>query len=66
MIELTAIYETEHVRFEDGVIVATARPVNGVVGDPISIKGPAEPGELQRCLSYRFCGHWGEYKNKRT
>lgn len=69
MIELTAIYETERLRFEnaDGdVVIATARPVNGVVGEPIAIKGKAERGELQQHLSYRFYGHWTEYQHPKT
>jgi exodeoxyribonuclease V alpha subunit len=69
MIELTAIFETERHRFEnaDGdTIIGTARPVNGKVADPIAIKGKADRGELQQHLSYRFYGHWSDYKNPRT
>lgn len=69
MLELTAIFERERLRFEnaDGdTIIGEARPVNGEVGEPIAIKGKAERDELQQHLSYRFYGHWTEYHNKRT
>lgn len=66
MIELTAIFEFQRFLFEnaDGnTIIADARIVDG---DRITIKGMANPGELQQHLSYRFYGHWTEYDNKRT
>jgi hypothetical protein len=69
MIELTAIFEVERCRFEnaDGdVIIGTARPVNGDATGQIAIKGQADRGELQQHLSYRFYGHWSDYKNKKT
>lgn len=69
MIEITAIFEVERLRFEnaDGdTIIGTARIVNGSIGEPVAIKGKAERGELQQHLSYRFYGHWSEYTNNRT
>jgi exodeoxyribonuclease V alpha subunit len=69
MIEITAIFDRERLRFEnaDGdTIIGDARIVNGEVGPAVTIKGKAESGDLQQHLAYRFYGHWTEYHNKRT
>lgn len=69
MIEITATFQHERFRFEnaDGdTMIGEARIVNSDGSQVVGIKGKAERGDLQQHLSYRFYGHWTEYKNKRT
>jgi exodeoxyribonuclease V alpha subunit len=69
MIEITAIFDRERLRFEnaDGdAIIGEARIIGDESSSILTIKGKAERGELQQHLSYRFYGHWTEYHNKRT
>ncbi len=69
MIELTAIFQHERMRFEnaDGdTVIADARTIDSANGELVTLKGVAAKDELQQHLSYRFYGHWTEYQNKRT
>jgi exodeoxyribonuclease V alpha subunit len=69
MIEITATFQHERLRFEnaDGdTIIGEVRIFDGDSSQVVGIKGKADRGDLQQHLSYRFYGHWTEYQNKRT
>ena len=64
--ELTAIYLRERLRFRNSdVAVSDARregPEGSAAGtEPITLKGPSEPGDLVPGLTYRFFGTWKTY-----
>jgi exodeoxyribonuclease V alpha subunit len=69
MIEITATFQNEKLRFEnsDGdTIIGEVRIIEGESSQVVAIIGKADRGELQQHLAYRFYGHWTEYRNKRT
>ena len=73
LIEITAIYRHERLRFENSdcdVVIADAKHVEGDKPDSINgrmrIKGPANVDQLQRGLTYRFYGRWSTYHNRRS
>lgn len=73
LIEITATYLGERFRFENpegDVIVGEAHVTAGEkpegVNGRVGIKGPANGGDLEHHLPYRFFGRWTEYKNRRT
>jgi hypothetical protein len=47
--------------FRDIVTAAGVDPC-----EPVSIKGEADPNEIQVNATYRFFGHWAPYDNRRT
>jgi exodeoxyribonuclease V alpha subunit len=69
MIEITATFENERLRFEnaDGdTIIGDARIIAEDGSQVVAVKGKADRGELQPRLNYRFYGHWTSYQNRRT
>lgn len=72
--EIEARFVQERFRFGETVIASVrlcsssreAARAAGVVGESLSVKGDAEPDELQSGLTYRFYGQWSNYTNKQT
>lgn len=73
-IEITGQFLTERFRFENvtgDVIIGDVKPVSDKDNSPegrkaLTIKGPAEIGELSQGMEYRFFGRWSKFTNKRT
>lgn len=64
--EVTAIFTRERHRFENSngdVVIGSVEAV-GSNFDDFSVKGQADPGELQEGQTYRFYGRWSSYKNR--
>jgi len=66
-VEITAVVETERVRWDDTAIFsARSQTANDEIDSTFSIKAVAPEGEIESGLTYRFFGHWGTYKNKHS
>ena len=72
--EIEARFTQERFRFGETIIGSVricasskdSAVAAGVKSDALSVKGDAEPDELQPGLTYRFYGQWSSYTNKQT
>lgn len=64
LLEIEATFIEERMRFDD-VLIGCAH-ANGTINSRITIKGEADPDELNQHQTYRFYGKWSDYKNNRT
>jgi len=68
LLEITAVYQGERFRFSnpDGDVIIADGFANSDINGPVTLKGQADLDELKLDQSYRFYGHWTDYKNRRT
>jgi len=68
MLEIIGVFRGERFRFanDNGDVIIGDVLANSDINGLVAVKGQADLDELVIDQTYRFYGHWADYKNKRT